>query len=94
MKVQRKPTTAGGTLEFEFDVKGQEFTVKNFSNGRIYVSDKTPVVEDESILIPALSGQDITTGNRNAFGLTAVSTLYIKAEAENSFGVEVQVLSW
>lgn len=94
MHVVRKATVKEQMVTFDIDVKAQEFTVKNFTPGDIYVSDVAPVVKDKAILIPAKSGQDITMGKTNTSGETAVNKLYVLPDQTSEVGVEVQATRW
>ena len=64
MIIERQTTTASVENEFIFQVKAQDFTVKNFTEGNIFVSDVTPVIKEKAIMIPPQAGQDITMGKQ------------------------------
>ena len=94
MIIERQTTTASVENEFIFQVKAQDFTVKNFTEGNIFVSDVTPVIKEKAIMIPPQAGQDITMGKTNTANATAVDTLYVLPEATSQIGVEIQAIRW
>lgn len=93
MNIIRNPTTAGGTLIYEFDVLGYRFIVKNFTDGDVYASLKEGATKDESILIPAGCAQVLLENELATYG-SAVSTVQIIADAASEKGVEVQCIRY
>ena len=76
-----RETLAGTKQEFEFQHEGEEYIVKNFSDGNMYVSFEETATDDESIKISADKAQICTCG-------AEVKKIYVKGTGE----VEVQQL--
>ena len=80
---KRQSTTANEKITMEFDAKGIEYLVKNFTDDDIYLA---------CLLIPAECSQ-IVTAYRGAFvGVNHVITII--PESTSKKGVEVQCLKW
>lgn len=58
MKVIRETLVANTQKNFNFDVEGFEFLVKNFTEDDIYVSLDTNVNKNRSIKIPSMTAQE------------------------------------
>ena len=91
LKIIRKNIIANEIEDFEFDVEGFEFLVKNFNDFDIYVAFKSTDNTDEMIKIPAQSGQ-ICVRNKKATSGNTTKNIYVYAE--NSGEVEVQCLKF
>lgn len=92
-KIIRK-TLTGDWEEFEFDVKGRSFFVKNFTEAEIYVSfaDESENVNDEaeSFKINAGTGEEVYINGSVSKKEYFSNVLYVKGTGE----VEVQVLGF
>lgn len=86
--VQRK-TLDGTSTEFEFDVRGTKFLVKNLSDDDILVNfeDITSENEDDSILIPSQIAQVVLMNEISHYGY---SSIFVKGTGD----VEVQIVRW
>ena len=90
-KVQRK-TLTGTNEAFQFDVKGEQFLVKNLSDNDCLVNFEPITNENEntSILIPKQVAQRILIKDNDYIYGYGTNTLYIKGTGV----VEVQVILW
>lgn len=88
--VQRKPTTAETKIEFQFNVMGLEFLVKNFTDSDIYVGFEDE--KEKMVLIPAETAQVVASVTPT--GHDRYDTVYVIPTAVSEKGVEVQCLRW
>lgn len=89
---KRQSTTANEKITMEFDAKGIEYLVKNFTDDDIYVALGEENDKAKCLLIPAECSQ-IVTAYRGAFvGVNDVITII--PESTSKKGVEVQCLKW
>lgn len=88
----RKPTNAGDTTKFEFELDVSKFLVKNMSGGDITVTLDPPEGAENSWLIPDEAWQMIpgsdTQEYHKALYVTATST------SATSRGVEVEAIDY
>lgn len=80
-------TLEGGEASVSFIPTSKVWLVKNFSEGDVYVSFATPLVEEKSIKLPSGTGQFCEIDERSG-SVGAVNTIYLKGTGE----VEVQQL--
>lgn len=94
LKIIRKNITASTVTDFEFDVEGFEFLVKNFNDFDIYVGFENSDETDDMIKIPANCSQvcirNKSTGSTGSGNST--NTIYVYATSTGE--VEVQCLKF
>lgn len=93
MNIIRNPTTAQGTIIFEFDTTGYEFLVKNFTDGDVYASPREGATKENSVLIPAGCAQVLLI-NIHTSNDSGSSVVQIIADAASEKGVEVQCIRY
>ena len=91
LKIIRKTISANATEQFEFDVKGYEFLVKNFNDFDIYVAFKNTTNTEEMLKIPAKCAQ-VCIRNKGTGVANSSENVYVYAEDAGE--VEVQCLKF
>lgn len=94
LKIIRKTIVANEANKFEFDIKGMEFVVKNFSDTDIYVAFKNTTDTQEMIKIPAMSGQVCIRNKSNSSTSTGNSSKEVYVYGTSAGEVEVQCLKF
>lgn len=94
LKIIRQDITANETTQFEFDIEGFEFLVKNFNNFDIYVAFKDTTETDEMIKIPAMSAQVCIRNKSQGSTGSGNSSKDVYVYATSSGEVEVQCLKF
>ncbi len=91
MKLIRKECNANEVTKFEFNIKGWDFLVKNFTEGNIYVSLEGD--EDKSVMIklPTLASQ-VCTINTVADNTCVANCVNVIAESTGE--VEIQMIHY
>ena len=94
LKIIRKSIVANEANKFEFDIKGMEFVVKNFSDTDIYVAFKNTTTTSEMIKIPAKSGQVCVRNKTQGSTSSGNSSKDVYVYATSSGEVEIQCLKF
>lgn len=90
LRVIRKQTEANVMLEFEFKVKGNEFTIKNFTGGDILVCAEQEYDESKTIMIPSNMAEIIKISDTSKF----TNKILVMPFQASTRGVEVQCNDW
>lgn len=93
MKIIRNPTTADGTVTYNFDVAGYRFLIKNFTDGDIYAALKTGATKAESALIPSGCAQILVANDFDKYA-ERTDTVQVIADTASDKGVEVQCIRY
>ena len=86
MQVVRKTLVASTTTDFEFDISADEFMIKNFTSGDIYVAYDDTFDKDKSVCISSGFGENFTV---NEF-ISRRANLTVKVQADIAGIVEIR----
>ena len=86
----RKPTFAGTTEVYQFEVIGTQYLVKNMSGGDVVVSFEPMEEAEETWLIPDGAWQIVPGAPNRIYR----QTLYVKADAASTRGVEIEAVEY
>lgn len=91
MRLIRKECNAGEVTNFNFDVKGWEFLVKNFSASDIFVSLEGDEDQNKMIKIPTMCSQVCLI---NTVADNSCDTNCVNVIASETGEVEIQVIHY
>lgn len=91
LKILRKEIAENTLEEFEFDIKGFQFLVKNFSDNDIFVSFDEEESTDNMIKIPANCSQVCLLTKETSNIELSSDKIYVICE-NSSADVEIQII--
>lgn len=91
MRLIRKECNANEVTKYEFDIKGWDFLVKNFTEGNIYVSLEGDTDKNVMIKLPTLASQICTI---NTVADSSCDADCVNVIVESTGEVEIQMIHY